>query len=143
MAKASSVRPLLFLVTGIGSVEHRICRKIVLGNWLVNPTGKENSFVELDLMQEHLNYWIKVRRDCHAHSLALSLIVLIELLPSTWQRCVMGMACNDLALHRSPLATCFRGKWHSGLKAGKSTCCARPYQGHQNTHGQPREEQCV
>ncbi|KAH9031765.1 hypothetical protein EDB85DRAFT_1865564 [Lactarius pseudohatsudake] len=33
---------------------------IVLNNWLVNPTGKANSFVELDLMQEHLNYWIKV-----------------------------------------------------------------------------------
>ncbi|KAH8992310.1 hypothetical protein EDB86DRAFT_3103560 [Lactarius hatsudake] len=35
--------------------------RIVLNNWLVNPTGKANSFVELDLMQEHLNYWIKVR----------------------------------------------------------------------------------
>ncbi|KAH9028546.1 hypothetical protein EDB84DRAFT_1606274 [Lactarius hengduanensis] len=33
--------------------------RIVLNNWLVNPTGKANSFVELDLMQEHLNYWIK------------------------------------------------------------------------------------
>ncbi|KAH9162987.1 hypothetical protein EDB89DRAFT_2116515 [Lactarius sanguifluus] len=33
--------------------------RIVLNNWLVNLTGKANSFVELDLMQEHLNYWIK------------------------------------------------------------------------------------
>ena len=33
----------------------------MLKNWLVNPTGKENSWVELDLMQEHFNYWIKVR----------------------------------------------------------------------------------
>lgn len=42
-------------------IDHIVCRKIVLNNWLVNPTGKANSFVELDLMQEHLNYWIKVR----------------------------------------------------------------------------------
>ncbi len=42
------------------SADNHVCRKIVLNNWLVNPTGKANSFVELDLMQEHLNYWIKV-----------------------------------------------------------------------------------
>ena len=42
------------------SADHRTHRNIVLNNWLVNPTGKANSFVELDLMQEHLNYWIKV-----------------------------------------------------------------------------------
>lgn len=35
-------------------------RDIVLNNWLVNPTGKESSWVEVDLMQEHMNYWIKV-----------------------------------------------------------------------------------
>ncbi|EGO04649.1 hypothetical protein SERLA73DRAFT_118594 [Serpula lacrymans var. lacrymans S7.3] len=34
--------------------------KLVLSNWLVNPTGKQNSFVEVDLMQEHMNCWIKV-----------------------------------------------------------------------------------
>ncbi|KAH9011428.1 hypothetical protein EDB83DRAFT_2234081 [Lactarius deliciosus] len=39
--------------------------KIVLNNWLVNPTGKANSFVELDLMQEHLNYWIKNYYQAH------------------------------------------------------------------------------
>jgi len=26
----------------------------------LNPTGHPNSWVEIDLMQEHLNYWIKV-----------------------------------------------------------------------------------
>ena len=31
-----------------------------MNNWLVNPTGKANSWVEVDLMQEHLNFWIKV-----------------------------------------------------------------------------------
>jgi hypothetical protein len=33
---------------------------IVLNNWLVNPTGNPNSWVEVDLMQEHMNFWIKV-----------------------------------------------------------------------------------
>jgi hypothetical protein len=35
---------------------HFKSRHIVLNNWLVNPTGKENSWVEVDLMQEHMNF---------------------------------------------------------------------------------------
>ncbi|KAF7345541.1 hypothetical protein MVEN_01572800 [Mycena venus] len=34
-------------------------RGIVLQNWLANPQGKFNSFMEIDLVQEHLNFWIK------------------------------------------------------------------------------------
>ncbi|KAF7372061.1 hypothetical protein MVEN_00064400 [Mycena venus] len=34
-------------------------RYIVLQNWLANPQGKPYSFVEIDLVQEHLNFWIK------------------------------------------------------------------------------------
>ncbi|RDB26708.1 hypothetical protein Hypma_005341 [Hypsizygus marmoreus] len=34
-------------------------RRIVTQNWLLNPTGKANAFVEIDLVQEHLNFWIK------------------------------------------------------------------------------------
>src|ERR1700722_5426799 len=37
---------------------------MVLNNWLVNPTGRPNSWVEVDFMQEHMNYWIKV---CHLY----------------------------------------------------------------------------
>ncbi len=37
-------------------------------NWLVNPTGKPNSWVPVDLMQEHNNLWTKV----HTYSLARS-----------------------------------------------------------------------
>ncbi|KXN82724.1 hypothetical protein AN958_02062 [Leucoagaricus sp. SymC.cos] len=40
-------------------------RKIVLNNWLANPTGKPNAFVELDLVQEHLNFWIKTFYKSH------------------------------------------------------------------------------
>ncbi|KAG9092766.1 hypothetical protein FS749_015457 [Ceratobasidium sp. UAMH 11750] len=34
-------------------------RNLVLKNWLLNPTGCPNSFVPLDLVQEHGNLWIK------------------------------------------------------------------------------------
>ncbi|KAK7013469.1 hypothetical protein R3P38DRAFT_3206790 [Favolaschia claudopus] len=34
-------------------------RYIVLQNWLANPQGKIKAFVEIDLVQEHLNFWIK------------------------------------------------------------------------------------
>ncbi|KAN0130508.1 hypothetical protein V8E53_011594 [Lactarius tabidus] len=55
----------LHLVHNITHVWPKPVVKIVLNNWLVNPTGKENSFVELDLMQEHLNYWIKNYYQAH------------------------------------------------------------------------------
>ncbi|EJF62114.1 hypothetical protein DICSQDRAFT_44032, partial [Dichomitus squalens LYAD-421 SS1] len=35
-------------------------RNIMINNWLVNPTGKDDAFVPVDLLQEHLNFWIKV-----------------------------------------------------------------------------------
>uniref|UniRef100_A0A8H7Y8R3 DUF6589 domain-containing protein n=1 Tax=Psilocybe cubensis TaxID=181762 RepID=A0A8H7Y8R3_PSICU len=33
---------------------------IVLKNWVLNPSGEPNRFVEMDLVQEHLNFRIKV-----------------------------------------------------------------------------------
>ncbi|THU99993.1 hypothetical protein K435DRAFT_818414 [Dendrothele bispora CBS 962.96] len=35
-------------------------RKLFLHNWLVNISGKANSFKEIDLLQEHQNFWLKV-----------------------------------------------------------------------------------
>ena len=35
-------------------------REALLNNWLVNPSGKSHGWHELDLLQEHLNLWIKV-----------------------------------------------------------------------------------
>ncbi|KAJ6543185.1 hypothetical protein B0H10DRAFT_1897171, partial [Mycena sp. CBHHK59/15] len=45
-------------------------RHTILHNWLLNPTGKINAFVEVDLVQEHLNLWIKkiYKADGDAHS---------------------------------------------------------------------------
>ncbi|KAI0772179.1 hypothetical protein BC629DRAFT_1529829 [Irpex lacteus] len=47
------------------SVHNQTCvwpkplRGIVFDNWVVNLTGHDNSFVPLDLLQEHQNFWIK------------------------------------------------------------------------------------
>jgi len=35
-------------------------REAPLNNWLVNPSGEPRRWHELDLLQEHLNFWIKV-----------------------------------------------------------------------------------
>ena len=35
-------------------------RQVVMKNWLVNTTGYVDGFIPLDLLQEHLNFWIKV-----------------------------------------------------------------------------------
>ncbi|CAE6410155.1 unnamed protein product [Rhizoctonia solani] len=35
-------------------------RDLILSNMLVNMTGKEDSWKETDLLQEHMNFWIKV-----------------------------------------------------------------------------------
>ncbi|KAJ7826515.1 hypothetical protein B0H13DRAFT_2241113 [Mycena leptocephala] len=45
-------------------------RHTILHNWLLCPTGKANAFVEVDLVQEHLNLWIKkiYKADGDAHS---------------------------------------------------------------------------
>ncbi|KAJ7681155.1 hypothetical protein B0H14DRAFT_3535871 [Mycena olivaceomarginata] len=45
-------------------------RRTILHNWLLCPTGKSNAFVEVDLVQEHLNLWIKriYKADGDAHS---------------------------------------------------------------------------
>ncbi len=36
------------------------CSNIMMKNWLVNPTGRPNAWVPVDLLQEHMNFWIKV-----------------------------------------------------------------------------------
>ncbi|KAJ7691658.1 hypothetical protein B0H16DRAFT_1752226 [Mycena metata] len=42
----------------------------ILHNWLLCPTGKANAFVDVDLVQEHLNLWIKkiYKADGDGHS---------------------------------------------------------------------------
>ncbi|KAJ7022410.1 hypothetical protein C8F04DRAFT_960328 [Mycena alexandri] len=61
---------MLHLLHNLICVWTRELRHIILQNWLLNPTGKPNSFVEIDLVQEHLNFWIKkiYKADGDGHS---------------------------------------------------------------------------
>ncbi|KZP05647.1 hypothetical protein FIBSPDRAFT_703872, partial [Athelia psychrophila] len=52
---------MLHLIHNLSNVWPKSVCKLVLDNWLLNPTGRPNSWVEVDLMQEHMNYWIKVK----------------------------------------------------------------------------------
>ncbi|KAL4243608.1 protein of unknown function DUF6589 [Abortiporus biennis] len=50
---------------------------LVLKNWLVNSTGKDNTWVPVDLVQEHLNYWIKVIYKVHSSNASWEWLVMI------------------------------------------------------------------
>jgi hypothetical protein len=39
---------------------HFDCSNAFLKNWLANLSGKANGFKEMDLLQEHQNFWAKV-----------------------------------------------------------------------------------
>ncbi|KAF9044014.1 hypothetical protein BJ165DRAFT_1347648 [Panaeolus papilionaceus] len=56
---------MLLLIHNITNVWPKNVVDIVLNNWLLNPSGKPNSFVEVDLVQEHMNYWIKYFYKAH------------------------------------------------------------------------------
>ncbi|KAF8968229.1 hypothetical protein BDZ97DRAFT_1916079 [Flammula alnicola] len=61
---------MLHLLHNLINVWTKEIRHVVMQNWLSNPTGKANAFVEIDLVQEHLNFWIKkiYKADGDAHS---------------------------------------------------------------------------
>ncbi|KAF8148870.1 hypothetical protein B0H34DRAFT_679539 [Crassisporium funariophilum] len=54
------VHEMLHLLHKLTSVWTEKLWKVVTNNWLLNSTGRENMFVEIDLVQEHLNFWIKL-----------------------------------------------------------------------------------
>ncbi|PBK71025.1 hypothetical protein ARMSODRAFT_987944 [Armillaria solidipes] len=47
------------LVNDLQTMDQRLCHAYMM-NWLANLTGKRNSFKEMDLLQEHQNFWLKV-----------------------------------------------------------------------------------
>ncbi|KAL1740171.1 hypothetical protein HDZ31DRAFT_48030 [Schizophyllum fasciatum] len=61
---------MLHIIHNIQKVWPPALARIVTDNWLVNPTGKKNAFVEVDLMQEHLNFWIKIFYRAHGSNLS-------------------------------------------------------------------------
>ncbi|KAJ6564025.1 hypothetical protein B0H19DRAFT_1067626 [Mycena capillaripes] len=52
-------REMLHVLHNLICVWTKELRSIILQNWLANPQGRRNAFVEIDLVQEHLNFWIK------------------------------------------------------------------------------------
>ncbi|KAJ7241218.1 hypothetical protein B0H12DRAFT_1189373 [Mycena haematopus] len=56
---------MLHLIHNLTHVWPEPIRYIILNNWLVNPTGNPFSWVEVDLMQEHMNFWIKTIYQAH------------------------------------------------------------------------------
>ncbi|KAJ7724186.1 hypothetical protein DFH07DRAFT_759173 [Mycena maculata] len=61
---------MLHVLHNIVNVWSNGLRHTILHNWLLCPTGKINAFVEVDLVQEHLNLWIKkiYKADGDGHS---------------------------------------------------------------------------
>ncbi|KAH7919763.1 hypothetical protein BV22DRAFT_1107961 [Leucogyrophana mollusca] len=47
------------LVRKIWALSFQGNRAIVMNKWLLNPMGWPNLFVEVDLVQEHMNFWVK------------------------------------------------------------------------------------
>ncbi|KAH6876952.1 hypothetical protein BKA70DRAFT_1476143 [Coprinopsis sp. MPI-PUGE-AT-0042] len=56
---------MLSLIHNLAKVWPKEIVEIIMNNWLLNPTGKANGFVEVDLVQEHMNYWIKTFYKAH------------------------------------------------------------------------------
>ncbi|KAG8752859.1 hypothetical protein FRC11_007946 [Ceratobasidium sp. 423] len=57
--RSKYAQEMLYLIHNLTHVWPYPLRDIILNNWLLNPTGNPNSHVELDLIQEHLIFWIK------------------------------------------------------------------------------------
>ncbi|VDB97816.1 unnamed protein product [Peniophora sp. CBMAI 1063] len=55
----------LYLIHNLTHVWPQGLRDIVLKNWLVNTTGHPSGFLEVDLLQEHMNFWIKTYFQAH------------------------------------------------------------------------------
>jgi len=68
-------------------------------NWIINPTGKPNSGVELDLMQEHLNFWHKARCLLDRKSLVDNDSP-TESVSSRWGCSLMGVARHGITVYQ-------------------------------------------
>ncbi|KAJ6618379.1 hypothetical protein B0H10DRAFT_1795290, partial [Mycena sp. CBHHK59/15] len=72
----------------------------ILHNWLLNPTGKINAFVEVYLVQEHLNLWIKVSCRVPSYGLKLVLMEFAENLQSRRRCTFVGLASPCIIMCR-------------------------------------------
>lgn len=51
---------MLHLIHNLTRVWPPAIARIILDNWLLNPSGRADGFVEMDRIQEFFNFWIKV-----------------------------------------------------------------------------------
>ncbi|KAG6913759.1 hypothetical protein DXG01_004464 [Tephrocybe rancida] len=81
---------MLHLIHNLECVWSKELRHAIIGNWLLNPTGRPNAFIEIDLVQEHLNFWIKkiYKGDGDAHS---------------WEWLALVSPCVDILRHLAGL----------------------------------------
>ncbi|KAJ8090045.1 hypothetical protein PM082_018625 [Marasmius tenuissimus] len=83
---------MLHLLHNITQVWPKPLRDIVLNNWLLNLQGKEDSFVEVDLVQEHLNYWIKRIYKAHGSNSTWEWLAMISPCIGTLRKLATDMA---------------------------------------------------
>ncbi|KAI0054708.1 hypothetical protein BV25DRAFT_1903821 [Artomyces pyxidatus] len=63
--RAKNAQEVLYLIHNVTHVWPESLVEVVFNNWLVNPSGKVNAWHEVDLLQEHLNFWIKDYYQAH------------------------------------------------------------------------------
>ncbi|KAJ7038344.1 hypothetical protein C8F04DRAFT_1256355 [Mycena alexandri] len=83
---------MLHLIHNLTHVWPKPLRNIILNNWLVNPTGNPFSWVEVDLMQEHMNFWIKTIYQAHGSA-------------ASWEWLAMVAPCVTALRHLSTSIT--------------------------------------
>ncbi|KAI0719033.1 hypothetical protein C8Q72DRAFT_878316 [Fomitopsis betulina] len=73
------MQELLYLLHNLTNVWPEPLRRTIMNNWLVNPTSKANSWVEVDLMQKHLSIWIKTVYKAHGSNQSWEWLAMISL----------------------------------------------------------------
>ncbi|KAG8699814.1 hypothetical protein FRC08_005091 [Ceratobasidium sp. 394] len=71
-------KEILYIIHHIEKVWPTPLRDVVLKNWLLNTTGRPNSWIGLDHHQEHGNLWIKTIYKAHGSNAAWSWIAAIS-----------------------------------------------------------------
>ncbi|KAJ7855701.1 hypothetical protein B0H13DRAFT_2357727 [Mycena leptocephala] len=84
---------MMHLIHNLTHVWPLAIQKIVLNNWLLNPTGNPFSWVEADLMQEHMNYWIKTIYQAHGSGASWEWLEMIA-------PCISVLRCLSTTIHQ-------------------------------------------
>ncbi|KAJ7778068.1 hypothetical protein B0H14DRAFT_3095841 [Mycena olivaceomarginata] len=89
---------MLHIIHNLTQVWPAFIRKIVLNNWLLNPTRNPFSWVKVDLMQEHMNYWIKIIYQAHGSSASWEWLEMVSPRISVLRRLSKMITKNNISL---------------------------------------------